>query len=265
MNAIRISLRAVALGVGVLASAAAALGQLPPAARAPVQPAAASADQLSFDQPLRWMYEAKTNYTAVKDYSCTLISKERVNGKLGDQQVMSMKVRTQPFSVYLRWMSPEQDKGQEVVYVQGKNNNKMRVKSRRTGILGFMSIDVNDPKVTQNSRHTIVEAGIGNMIEQTIKAWEMDRNSGKARALPPAQASYNNRPCTKIEVVHLENNGRDPYRSVIYLEKVSKMPIRLENYGWPQRGGAESGELLEEFSYAYIQFNTGLSDNDFNR
>jgi Protein of unknown function (DUF1571) len=267
MNAVRTTLRAsttflfgvLLLGVGVLAQVQA---QGPGKG---VVPAAANAEQLSFEQPLNWMYEAKTNYAAVKDYTCTLVSQEKVNGKMGDQSIVTMKFMA-PFSVHMKWLAPQKDVGQEVVFVQGKNNNKMRVNSKRLPGLGFFSIDVTDPRVLQNSRHTILEAGIGNMIDQTIKAWEIERSIGKTKVLPPVPAKYNQRDCIKVEVVRLEKNAQlFCYRTVIYLEKVSKMPIRLENYDWPRQGGAAEGELLEMFSYVNIQFNTGLKDAEFNK
>ena len=52
---------------------------------------------------------------------------------------------------------------------------------------------------------------------------------------------------------------------MIYLEKESKLPIRLENYDWPRQGGPAGGELLEMFSYINIAWNTGLKDADFNK
>ena len=52
---------------------------------------------------------------------------------------------------------------------------------------------------------------------------------------------------------------------MIYLEKASKLPIRVENYDWPRAGGAPGGDLLEVFSYVNLQFNTGLEDKLFNK
>src|SRR5262249_39996091 len=155
MNAVRSMIRVGALllcGALVIGSAvSSSIGQ----EKKDVVPAKASAEQASFDQPIAWMQEAKTNYSAVKDYTCMLVSQERRNGKLGDQAMIQMKVMPQPFSLYMRWLGPQKDVGQEVAYVQGKNNGKMRVKSPHLKILGFISIDINDPRVLQNSRHNI--------------------------------------------------------------------------------------------------------------
>src|SRR5438552_1710634 len=80
-----------------------------------------------FDVPLRLMAEARKACQNVKDYSCTLVKRERINGKLEPEHVISMKVRNNPFSVALVWQSPREQAGQEVVYVAGQNKNTMRV------------------------------------------------------------------------------------------------------------------------------------------
>ena len=61
----------------------------------------------------------------VRDYSCTLVKQERVEGELGEVQNIAMKVRNEPFSVYMRFLKPFQ--GREVLYVNGQNNNEMFV------------------------------------------------------------------------------------------------------------------------------------------
>lgn len=228
----------------------------------------AAVKQSDLDQPLAWLAEAKRNYGEVKDYTCHLFSQERVGGKLQDKSIMILKMKTEPFSVYMKWLEPEKSKGQEVVFVQGKNNNKMKVKSNVLGqgkILGWIAIDPNDERVTQHSRHTILEAGIGNMIDQHIRQWETDRRIGKTK-VNVQPFVWIDRKCVRIELTRTE---KDPafycYRTVIFLEQESKMPILLENYDWPTNGGPQEGELLEKFGYVNLRFNTGLKDAEFNK
>jgi hypothetical protein len=265
MNAVRSTLRALPasiftvlllLGVEALAQSKSRSSQV----------VMASAEQRSFAEPLALMYEARANYATVQDYTCMLVSRWKVNGKLGDENIVQMKVMTRPFSVHLRWLCPNKDAGQEAAFVEGKNNNKVRVKSKAISPLSFTSLDGADPRLLQNSRHTILEADIGNLISRTIKTWEAERDLGKTRILPPVDATYNKRDCIKVEAVRLDRHSEVYcYRTVIYLEKVSKMPIRLENYDWPQKGGSADGELLEMFSYFNIQVNTGLREAQFNK
>jgi Protein of unknown function (DUF1571) len=250
-----------ALAVAALVGPSALRAQGP----GPIVPVRAESSPL--DLPLGWLYEAKRNYSVVKDYSCRLVSQESVKGTLQPQNVIDFKMKTQPFSVYMRWLSPEKSKGQEAAYVVGKNNGKMRVKSNHLGqkIIGWMSIDVNDPRVLQHSRHTIVEAGLGNMIEQSIIQWEKERPLGKTK-FEVKEFNYDKRDCYRIELVRTEQRPVfTAFRTVMYLEKHSKLPVRVENYDWPRAGGRPEGELMEMFSYINLQFNTGLKDAEFDK
>ena len=55
--------------------------------------------------------------TTIKDYSCTVVKRERIDGKLGDHQYLFAKIRHEPFSVYLYFLAPDDVKGQEVIFV----------------------------------------------------------------------------------------------------------------------------------------------------
>ena len=154
----------------------------------------AKAELSKLDQPLAWLMDAKRNYGAIKDYACTLVSEENVRGKMQDQNIIqSVKVKTEPFCVYMRWLAPKQYQSQEVAYIAGKNNNKMRVKSNVIGakIVGFMSVDPHDPRVMEHSRHTILEAGIGSMIDQNIRHWREGTPIRQDRSARISESAYN--------------------------------------------------------------------------
>jgi len=245
---------ALVLTAGAAALLSSARAQTPPAQPAPHP----------LDTAIAYMHEAKRNYSAVKDYTCTLITRENVRGEVKEENIIQAKFRVQPFSVYMRWLGPSQYRGQEVVYIHGKNGNKMRVQSK--GILkiaGFVSIDVNDPRVMEHSRHTIVEAGLGNLIDTTIIHWTQERKTGGTEC-KIAEYEYNNRRCYRIENVRPQRQpGHYAYRSVIYLDKESKLPIRNESYSWPRPGGPPEGDLMEMYSFVDLRFNVGLTDRDF--
>ena len=77
---------------------------------------------------------------------------------------------------------------------------------------------------------------------------------------------FNKRPCTRVETIHPDNRGKHflTYRSILYFDKETKLPIRIEAYDWPKQGGSPDGELLEVYSYINLRFNTGLGDEAFN-
>lgn len=217
------------------------------------------------DEPLDWLNQAKRNYATVRDYACTLVTRENVGGVLQDENVIQFKMRTQPFSVSMRWVLPAKLNNQEVCFVLGQNNNRMRVKAAGvTRVAGFVSLDPNDYRVAQRSRHNIYEAGIGSLIEQTLSHWDTERKLNQTQV---NVAEYNfQKPCLRIETIRPQRRPEFYcYRSVLYIDKATKLPVRNENYDWPRPGGEADGELVEMFSYVDLQLNVGLPDRDFIR
>src|SRR5262245_61434783 len=178
---------------GVLGLLLASGATQPPAPPPAPPPSAAPVAESPLDEPLRLIGEARQAYQGVRDYACVMIKKERVRGQLSPDNVVEMKVRNQPFSVYLRWMQPKDLAGQQACYVAGRNNNMMRI--HLTGLrsaVGWVSLDPNDPRVRESSNHSITEAGIGNLIERFAGRWEDEKRLNQ----------------TKVRVGEYEYNGR---------------------------------------------------------
>lgn len=242
----------------------------PPPAPPIAQPGAAAAPAPTapspMDQPLALIHAADKSYRGVRDYTCLFVKRERVRGQMQPEHLINMSVRTQPFSVHLYWLGPKQFARQEVCYVAGRNNGMMRVRTNGLlGAVGFVSLSPTDPRALESSRHTITEAGIGNLIEQFARGWEGERRLNRTQ-VQVADYEYNKRLCTRVETIHPDAAGGQLifYRSVVYFDKQNHLPIRVENYDWP-RAGSPEGELLESYSYANLRLNVGLSDDLFNR
>jgi len=233
-----------------------------------VQPAgfktAAATAEMPLDQPLRLLYEAQQAYAPVQNYECILISQELVNGKLLPESVIQMAFRKNPFSVYMKWLAPKDQAGQEVCFVTGRNQNLMRVlPAGFAKSFGWMSIEVNDPKVMQHSRHKITEAGFGNWLERYGNCWSAERTMGKTQ-VQVAEYDYNKRRCLRVETTHAtRERSFYCYRNVIYFDRETHLPVRLECYDWPRQGGPPEGELLECFSYINVQVNVAIPESVF--
>ena len=243
----------------------------PPAAAAPPAPqptgqAAPAPAASPMDEPIRLITAAREAYSRVQDYSCVLVKRERVGPEAPAENVILMNVRARPFSVYLRWQAPRDLAGQEVCYVTGRNNGQMRVRSAGAlGVVGFVSLDPNDPRARKNSRHSITEAGLGNMLQRLTTGWENERRLN-ATQVQLATYEYNKRKCTRVETVHPSNPNRQflYYRTVVYFDKETHLPVRMECYDWPRRNG-DKGEAVEVYSYVNLRVNEGLSDEVFNK
>src|SRR4051812_12823833 len=98
MTRARIGMNRILFVLAVVAAATlAAAGPGP--AQAPGGPAA-------LEQAIAWMQEAQRNYrAAVRDYTCIFVSRENIKGRMNEDQIMQFKSRTQPFSIYMKWLS----------------------------------------------------------------------------------------------------------------------------------------------------------------
>jgi hypothetical protein len=260
---IRYSLWASFLTTGVvaLALAGAAAGQ-----SSPSNTQGCSESQSPLDIPLRLIAQAQSSYEGVNDYACLFVKREKLHNQLQPENLIAMRVRTRPFSVDLRWLKPTDLNGQEACYVAGRNKGQMRVRSAGLlGGVGFVSLDTNDPRVLENSRHSILEAGIGNLIQRFHESYTMERNVNKTR-VSVTEYDYNKRHCYRVETVHPDNSDRlfMFYRSVVYFDREHHLPIRVENYDWPRKPGDVAGELVESYSFADLKLNIGLKDDVFN-
>lgn len=229
---------------------------------AAVRPPAAS----PLDEPLRLVGLAQQAYQGVRDYTCLLVKKERMGGEDPEDNVVLMSVRTEPFSVALKWDQPRKLKGQEVCYVAGRNNGQMRVRSTGAlGVFGFVSIDPSDPRARQTSRHSITEAGIGNLINRFATSWQSERKLNRAQ-VNMAEYDYAGRRCIRVETTYPQSASSElqNQRTVVYFDKENHLPIRVECYDWPRYNG-DPGSLLEVFSFANLRLNVGLSDAVFNK
>ena len=180
------------------------------------------------DQALRLVTMARVAYAKVADYQCILIKQEKIDGTLGANQVIDLKVRCAPFSVNMKWMEPKTSEGQEVCYVAGKNDGKMRVKpGGLLGSIGFVSVDPEDPRTKKTSRHPITRAGIGHVIETAAAGWAEERKWGLTE-VKLGVFVYAKRKCYRVEMTHATPAGGKflHHKNIVYFDQVTALPIR---------------------------------------
>jgi hypothetical protein len=216
---------------------------------------------------LRWAREGLPAIEKIQDYTATVIKRERIGSKLGEDQYMAIKVRQKPFSVYSVFVSPASERGKEVLYVEGANNGKMW--AHGTGLqlkmFGTVSLDPEGNVAMTNQRYPITQIGILNLTRRLADVAAEEVKYGECEVKYFKGAKINDRVCTCIQVVHpvprknfLFNVAR------IFVDDGLNIPIRYEAYDWPKtEGGAP--ELIEMYTYLNLKLNVGLTDADFDR
>jgi hypothetical protein len=216
------------------------------------------------DEPRRLIRNAQLAFQDVHDYTCILIKRERLRQQMQPDHLISMRVRSQPFSIYMKWQAPRSLEGQEACYVAGKNNGMMRVHSSGLlSLIGWVPLDPRDPRAMDNTHHAITEAGIGNLIERLAKRWDEEWRINQTQ-VNVSECEVNHRACTRVELTHPPGGKFTFYRSLVYFDKETRLPLRIENYSWPQPRGPSEGFLEEVYSYVDVRLNVKLPDEAFN-
>jgi Protein of unknown function (DUF1571) len=214
----------------------------------------------------------------LRDYTCIIIKRERIEDQLQDFQSMRARVRCArvaadnqpavPFSVYLEFVAPRKAKGRQVLFVSGQNGGKMLARNggKRFNYV-IVKVDPRSEAATRESLVPITEIGLENMTRILIRLLEEniihDPSGTNSHLAFYKNAKVNERICTRISVTHPQPNPALGFSSAdVYVDDELHVPIRLEAYAWPIRSGAER-QLLFEYTYEDLRINVGLSSADF--
>ena len=203
----------------------------------------------------------------VVDYTATITKRERIRGKLNDEETMEAKIRQSrpnastpiPFAVYLKFIQPSSSAGREVIWVDGQNDGdllsyqfRIPVKIAPTGTIAMMG-----------NKYSITEIGIQRMVEKLIEKGQRDRELGDCRVEIFEHQEVDGRDCKLIQVTHPDHDKRfDFHIAQIYIDSQLNLPIRYAAYLWPDQPSS-APPLEEEYTYKNLKINVGLSDKDF--
>lgn len=213
---------------------------------------------------VRLIQNAQQSMQRVNDYTCVFVKRERKDGVLSEPQYLYMKIRQQPFSIYLRFLKPTAVRGQEALYVDGQNNNQMFAHGvGLQGVLGTMKFDPNSPLALQGSRYPITEAGLSRLLRRMLMYAEDELKVPDLHVQHFEGAKVDNRPCVCTQVTQPRKRADAPfYISRTFYDQEWKIPVRTELYTWPEKAG-DAPLLIGEYTYTRLRFNVGLTDKDF--
>lgn len=228
------------------------------AAPAPISDAAAAIERAKAE-----IAACREKYRATRDYACAFHKRERIDGKLIEPHVMTMRVRTEPFGIYFKFVTP--DAGREAIYQPAKNGGKIVYHDVGLGRLlaGTLLLDPRGSLAMEDNRHPITDAGIGNLIETLHTRWEAELDPSESVVEIHPHAKVGDRACLLIETIHPRPGPAFAFHKVkVYIDREIGLPIRFEGYDWPKAPGAEA-DLLEEYTYDGLKTDVGVTDLDF--
>ncbi len=246
---------------------------------APLAPSASTAELPAAadgsDQPtMAELIELAQNMLAqmradIRDYRGTLVKRERIGGKIGDETRMAFKIRNPIASpaaglaAYLKFSDPRSARGREVIWVDGRNDNQLIV--HEGGFLNLLRVQLapDSSLAMLGNKYPISEIGMLRLAEKLIE--KIDRGVDLSQCLIETRDGQmvGDRACRLIQVTQPKSvPGADFYIAQVFLDLERQIPLRYAAFLWPQRPG-DPPPLEEEYTYLDVELNVGLSEADF--
>ena len=211
-------------------------------------------------QSIKQMEENLVDYTAV------LSRRERVGEQEMPPSSMEVKIRNprndQAFSIYVKFIKPENTKGREVIWVDGQNDNK--IVAHEAGLLGLLKV-VQPPDsfiAMVGNRYPVTETGLLRLMRKLTQYGLRDRKHGDCSVEIIENITVAEVNCTRLRIVHPEK--QEPFTfhiAEIDMDMERMIPIRLATWDWPL--AQQEPPLVEEYIYHKLRLNAGLKDLDF--
>lgn len=198
----------------------------------------------------------KSAYARVQNYTTTVHKQERIRGELLPVEQIELKF-AKPQRVYMKWIG-EVERGQEVLFVRGWNDSKLRV---RKGSFPAVTVDLapTSKLAMRRSRHAITEAGFGYTIGVIVRDFRRSQDHPEDRArysLHDLAVHGQSSRCIEQHVPAPAARWYHAARARLCFDIRTAMPTRVT--AWDS-----DGLLLEDYAYADTRLNVGFTDLDF--
>lgn len=207
----------------------------------------------------------------IADYTCTLVTQVAIDGELQPEKYSQLKLRHRrevdgkqiPFSVYLNFLKPQSIVGQEVIWVEGENDDQLI--AHLSGLMNVKRAYLlpEHPLAMKGNRYPIRKIGFRKLLERMIEIGEKDREHGECIVKLSRGVTINGVLCTVLQVEHPVPRDHFEYHLArIYIDDTRNIPVAYEGYTWPATPDVEP-PLIERYFYIDVETNIGLTDADF--
>ncbi|MEX1094642.1 MAG: DUF1571 domain-containing protein [Planctomycetales bacterium] len=212
----------------------------------------------------------------ISSYTATLYKQERVDHVLGEGQTVDMKIRHEPFSVYMKWLTG--DAGRELLYVEGQNEGDMIVHAGgwKARLVPALNLDPHGSLAMRESRYPVTMAGL---LAAARKMTEYRRSELREERLPVRcemhfAQKFEDRACYCFVVESLDSKNLEIFRkTIVHIDEELCLPVCIRNFAWPigeedaglQGGPLDEATMVEFYTYTNIGLDRRLADADFER
>ncbi|MCA9089102.1 MAG: DUF1571 domain-containing protein [Planctomycetaceae bacterium] len=197
----------------------------------------------------------------VKSYTALLTKQEKFGRNLVKSRI-ELKLREEPFSVYLKFLEPMA--GREVIYVNGQNNNQLQAHDAGfRALFGTVSLEPEGSMAMDGNRHPITLIGMRKLAEVVLDQWldELKLTGVTVNMFPNTRLG--NTSCEMIETSYARPQAGVKFQMTrLYIDSKHGYPVRVQQYDFPDRR-ERNPSLAEEYTYSDLKTDVDLQDIDF--
>jgi hypothetical protein len=190
--------------------------------------------------------------------TATLVKRERVSGKLQDEETISIKLREKPKGVYMKWLAGP-FKGREMLYDEVRLGAR-RIRVREGGLLGVVpvTLDEDSPIAKRGTNHTATEVGPRHLVRLVNADYRKAAPRGDIRRINHGIQKLDGRDVYVMESVLPRDRSLGYYchRMMHYTDFARSIELRSDIYNF-------DNDLQESFYYRDLVENPSLTDKDF--
>ena len=193
-------------------------------------------------------------FQKVSDYTCILEKKVNKKGRIFYDPEIYVKYR-KPAQYYFKWKEGR-FKGQEVIYAEGENNNKIVAHSG--GLFGFITLKL-DPAgsiAMKRNHHSLQRSGMEKIFDILEASYSRHKSTGCGEIKIKGEGRIDGRSVLIMQGNFPENNGFYACKVIICFDTNLMLPLKVTVYDC-------SGNLYEEYTFHNLKLNVGWSEEDF--
>jgi hypothetical protein len=221
--------------------------------------APAIAEKPILRQLMQDVERAMERSASLNSYTAVLELEEEIGGKLRDPEVVDLRFRSDPFSVYMTWRNSTQ----EALFVAGQNDDRLLIRPTKGlgAIKRVWNLEPESRVAMKSSRYSIRDSGLYKLAERVQQFYadrEIDSDTIECQVGP---AVAHDRSLTEYVVEFPDADTCKEYSKCHYsFENETGFLVAVKNYGWKEDG---SQPLVERYHYHTIDTSMQFSDVDF--
>jgi len=192
----------------------------------------------------------------IRDYTCTFIKRERIQGKDGPSQEIKVKFLQQPFSVAMRW-TKNAPIGDRCLFIEGKHGGNILIRPKGLlSLVGTVKRKPDSKAVMANTLRPINLFGFRRGLQSLLKVYERAAERGELKTSFLGRRTVAGRDTLVLERILPARDDYPAEKTRVYIDTDLLVPVCIEAWDW-------NGDLESRYVYKDIKANTGLKDDDF--